>query len=168
LILKILVLGIGNVILQDDGVGPAIVRELSRLNLPPDVFLKTTSLSGFPLLDIVTGFSTLIIVDATKSERKTGEITWEPAGTFQPRTEGINQHTMDLFRVLELGRQLELEIPTQIMVLTIGARDVTSFGEFLSPEVAAAVPEATAEIMRKIIGLTKDKQPINSQRTSPV
>lgn len=156
--MKILVLGIGNVILQDDGVGPAIVRELSRLDLPPEVFLKTTGLSGFPLLDIITGYHTLIIIDAVKNDKNPGKITWQPARTFQQRTGAINEHTMDIFRMLELGQQLELQIPSQVLVMSIGARDVTSFGEFLTPEVAAAVPEAAAEIMRKILELVKEKQ----------
>jgi hydrogenase maturation protease len=159
--LKILVLGIGNVILQDDGVGPAIVRELSHLKFPPDVVLKTTSLSGFPLLDIISGFHTMIIADAITSHKAPGKITWEPTETFQPHTSAINQHTMDVFRMLELGRELEMEIPAQIFVMTVEARDVTSFGEFLTPEVAAAVPEAAAEIIRKIQILTKEKKAVS-------
>jgi hydrogenase maturation protease len=158
LILKILVLGIGNVILQDDGVGPAIVRELKRFDFPLGVFLETTNLSGFPLLDLVTGCDTLIIVDATNGEKKPGEITWEPVETFQPHNGWVNHHTMDLFRVLDMGKQLGIEMPSNIKVLTIGARDVTSFGQVLTPEVAAAVPKAAAEIKHQIDILTKEKQ----------
>jgi hydrogenase maturation protease len=154
--MKILVLGIGNDILHDDGVGPAVVRELRHLDCPFDVFLATTNLSGFPLLDLVTGYDILIIVDAIKSERNPGEIIWAQSGDFSPLTHTYSQHNMDILRMLELGKQMGICIPSNIRIMAIEAYDVTSFGEFLTPAVADIVPEAAAKLMQQIILLKKE------------
>jgi hypothetical protein len=65
---------------------------------------------------------------------------------------------MNVFRVLELGNQLDMEMPRRVMVLTIGAQDVTSFGQFLTPQVAGAIPEAASIIKHQIDILNNDIQ----------
>lgn len=148
--MKILVLGIGNDILCDDGTGPAVIRELKNFSCPPGVYLETTSLSGIPLLDIVTGYDILIIVDAIISGGKPGKIKWAQIKDFQSLAYSPSQHRMDICRVLDIGVQLGIHVPADVRILTIEAQDVTSFGEYLTLEVAAAVPEAAAEIRRQI------------------
>ncbi len=140
----------GNEILRDDGIGPAVIRELKKTGGPPGVTYETTGLSGMPLLDLVTEYDNLIIVDALKSGKKTGEINWEQAEHFQSHTGASNQHRLNLFRVLELGNQLEMNMPRRVKVLTVSAEDVTSFGQYLSPQVAGAIPEAVSMIKHQI------------------
>jgi hydrogenase maturation protease len=157
-ILKILVLGIGNKILKDDGIGPAVIQELRRFSLPKGVFLETANISGFTLLDIVTGYDTLIIVDAMKSGKSPGEITWVDTDEYTLRTTIPSQHKMDIFHMLELGKQMGITIPVNVRTMAIEADDVTSFGETLSPEVAKVIPEAVVNLMEQIYSIIKEGQ----------
>jgi hydrogenase maturation protease len=157
--IKTLVLGIGNIILRDDGIGPAIIRELEQFPCPPNVLLKTTNLSGMQLLDVVIGYDILIIVDAMQSSAKPGGIRWLKTEDFQSRAHTSSQHDIGILQVLELGKQLGMDVPADVRILAIEARDVTNFGEELTPEVAAAIPKAIEYIMRQIGLPGKDYRP---------
>jgi hydrogenase maturation protease len=157
-ILKILVLGIGNKILGDDGIGPAVIQELRRFSLPQSVFLETANISGIALLDIVTGYDILIIVDAMKSGKSPGEITWVDTDEYSLRTTIPSQHKMDIFHMLELGKQMGIRVPVSVRTMAIEADDVTSFRETLSPEVAKVIPEAAANLMEQIYSIIKEGQ----------
>jgi hydrogenase maturation protease len=151
-----LVLGIGNSILRDDGVGPAVIRQLGFLDCLPGVVLETANLSGLPLLDLVTGYDTLIVVDAIISSGKPGEIKWARLEDFQSPVHSSSQHRMEITRIIGIGAQLGIDVPADVRILTIEAQDVTSFGESLTPEVAAVVPEAAARIIREINGQNRE------------
>lgn len=157
--MKILVLGIGNIILRDDGIGPAVIRELHRFGLPQDVCLETTNLSGIALLDLTAGYDTLILVDAIKSGKKPGQMTWAQTNDFKVPDTIPSQHKMDIFHMLEIGRQMGINVPNKVSIMAIEAEDVTSFGEYLTPEVARVIPAAAAKIAEQILLLNKENQP---------
>jgi hydrogenase maturation protease len=156
--LKTIVLGIGNRILRDDGIGPAVIRELESFSRSPGVFLGDTNLCGMPLLDLITGYDTLIIIDAIQGGAATGTIQWMPAEHFKSPSGTPSQHEMNIFRVLELGRQLGIKVPSEVKIMAIEAHDVTSFGEYLTPEVAAVIPRAAAAIIKEITILEGTRQ----------
>ena len=154
-----LVLGLGNSILKDDGAGPAVINELRRFPLPSNVALETTNQCGMPLLDILAGYDTLIIVDALQDYLKPGETIWLGVDDFVSRETPQSQHHMDILRMLEIGRTLDLNVPADVKILAIGTKDIRDFGEGLSPGVKKAVPEAAGMIVNKIREMGGDKLP---------
>jgi len=73
--LKTLVLGMGNTILSDDGVGIYVVRELAERLEREDVDFAEGSVGGMRILDIVGGYKRVIMVDAIQTrEGRPGEI----------------------------------------------------------------------------------------------
>ena len=60
----ILVLGLGNTILTDDGVGIYVAREIKKKLTYGDVTIQEASLGGLELLDVMTGFKRVILIDA--------------------------------------------------------------------------------------------------------
>ena len=149
----VLVLCLGNDILRDDGIGWAIADALeqssseSRVPSPePRIVVKRSALSGFYLLDELTGWDRVLVVDAVQ----TGQ---HPAGTvlsfpFEAlgTEEGPSPHAVGLPTVIRLGRRSGVPLPSWIHIVAIEADDMESFVEGLTPAVEAAVPRAVAVI----------------------
>ena len=149
--MKTLILGIGNPILRDDGIGPRLIRELRSFVTDPDVTLRETSLSGINLMELLVGFDRAIIIDAIQSNGKPSEIYWLTPGDFGTQhEEAYSNHNMNLFQAIELGRDLALHMPKEVSFVAIEAKDVTNFGESLTSEVERAVPVVLKQILAEI------------------
>lgn len=71
---KILVLGLGNVLLNDEGIGVRVVNEMEKLDLPENVDVLDGGTGGFVLLSLFQEYQTMIIIDATLNNEKPGSI----------------------------------------------------------------------------------------------
>lgn len=72
---KTLVLGVGNLLLSDDGLGVHAIRRLeSRTDLPPEVLLVDGGTCGLELLQYFEGVERLIIIDAVKNHAQPGTL----------------------------------------------------------------------------------------------
>ena len=68
------ILGVGNVLLSDEGIGVHVANELSTMKLPPGVSVVEGGTDGFRLLNIITEADRLIVVDAVKGGAEPGSI----------------------------------------------------------------------------------------------
>lgn len=145
-----LVLGMGNPILSDDGVGLLVAEKLRGASLPNDVEVLQSEVAGLRLLELVRGFTRVIIIDALKSPadsaREPGEIVRYEASDFKGGQRYGSAHSIGLGTVLELGDRLGYEMPRDVVVYAIEAVDVETFGEQLSAPVAAAAERVIALI----------------------
>jgi hydrogenase maturation protease len=71
---KTVILGVGNVLLSDEGIGVHVANELSTMELPPGVSVVEGGTDGFRLLNIITDADRLIVVDAVKGGAEPGSI----------------------------------------------------------------------------------------------
>ncbi len=149
--MKTLVLGLGNPILTDDGVGFAVVEEVRKVVDSGDVTVREACVGGLSLLQLVEGYDRVIIIDAFKNgptppggirALSPEEIQWSPRAAW---THGIPFAT-----ALELGRRLGMRIPSKIVIFAIEAADAETFGEELTPAVASAVPKAVGLVLREL------------------
>jgi hydrogenase maturation protease len=149
--MKILVLGIGNPILGDDGVGFHVVEAL-QLNPPPgDITFECVDASGFALLDYVVDYDRVVIVDAIMTVGGvTGTVYRLGLDNFRPSKHTISPHDTDLPTALQLGAMMKLKIPEKIDIVAIEIPPVYEFSQSLSIEVKGAVPEAD-EMVRQIL-----------------
>jgi hydrogenase maturation protease len=149
--LKTLILGLGNSILKDDGIGPRLIQELQDSISDPDTTLQETNLSGLSLLEIISGFDYVVILDAVQSGGKPGKIYWlTPQDIGGQGDYSYLHHNMGLLKMLELGKSLTLPMPEEMSILAIEAEDVTTFGESLTPEVEKAIPSAVELVLSEI------------------
>jgi hydrogenase maturation protease len=150
-----LVLGMGNPILSDDGVGLLVAGRLAGEQLPAGVEVTQSEVAGLRLLELVRGFTRVIIIDALKSPaevgREPGEVVKYEAKDFKGGHRYGSAHSIGLDTVLELGHRLGYEMPAEVIVYAIEAADVETFGEELSPAVAAAA-ERVLELVREELG----------------
>jgi hydrogenase maturation protease len=149
--MKTLILGIGNTALTDDGVGCKVAQRLQkRLRGRSSITVKETALSGLSLLDELTGYERLIIVDAIQTKGgKPGAIYRLSPSDFKTGRMAII-HDLGLFSTLELGRKLEMDVPCEVVIFAIEAKDMATFSEKLSPEVEKALPQAVDMVLREV------------------
>lgn len=148
---RVLVAGIGNLFLGDDGFGPEVVRQLVRQeDLPPDVKVVDYGIRGMHLAyDLLDGYGALVIVDALPGTGAAGEITVleVQSADFDPQNcpaDDFDPHGMAPVAVLASLRRLGGTLPPTYV---IGCRpENVDEGMGLSEAVSAAVPVAVAAV----------------------
>jgi hydrogenase maturation protease len=148
------VLGLGNAILCDDGVGIKVVRFLAQNNARADVVYKEAELAGFALIDLLEGFERAIVVDAVRLRDATapGEVTVFEASRLEPSMHLVAGHQIDLPTALEMGRRLGRPVPDLVRVVGVQIENDTTFSESCTPAVEAAIPAAADAVLRIIEG----------------
>ncbi len=137
----ILVLGLGNDLVADDALGPRVVQQLQKALPHPSVRYQATAESGLRLLDYVTGFRYLLVVDVLQDpHRKPGTLLEFSLSELPPSPTAMSLHSIGLHEVLATGRALGLEVPGEGRVLVVVAKDLKTLGASMSSEVAQAVP----------------------------
>jgi hydrogenase maturation protease len=143
---RILVAGVGNIFLGDDGFGVEVALALSRRQLPENVSVKDFGIRGFDLAyALLDPWDAVIIVDALPRGQAAGTLyVVEPNLAAASAETAINPHGMDPVQVLNLAAS-QGTITAQVLVLGCEPQD---FGDELegrmglSARVQAAVPEA--------------------------
>ncbi|MFF3456788.1 hydrogenase maturation protease [Streptomyces sp. NPDC002730] len=156
---RILVAGVGNIFLGDDGFGVETVRRLAAEQLPEHAEVVDIGVRGVHLAyQLLDGYDTLVLVDATARGGEPGTvylIEADGANGIEPRNALLDGHRMSPDAVLALLETLcagtGARPPRRILVVGCEPAGVEE-GIGLSPAVAAAVPEA----VRLIMGLLRD------------
>jgi hydrogenase maturation protease len=148
---KTLILGLGNPILSDDGVGPAVAHELERRIDPRTANVVEASLGGLDLLDLLTGYQRVIIIDAiTTKDGKAGQIHRLNIETLSSTRHAASPHDINLATALEMGKKLGMKMPSEIDIYAIEAQDTESFSEKCTPAVKAAIPRCVKMILQEL------------------
>jgi hydrogenase maturation protease len=150
--MKTIVLGVGNQILGDDGVGVHIAKELRKHIQHPDVTIDEAITGGMNLLDLILGYDKAIIADAVKTEgEENGTVKRIPIGDFSTM-HSCNPHDVSLIEAIEIAKKIgETKIPREIIIIGVMMRQIPcEFGEKLSKNIAAAVPKAVEMALNEI------------------
>ncbi len=146
----VLVLGLGNTLLGDEGVGVHAVKALvDRHTLPDDVEVVDGGTSGMELLDIVAGRETLIVCDAVHSDRPPGTVIRltddEVPAFFRAR---VSPHQLGLAELLATLALVD-QRPAHITVIGIVPRDI-DLGTDLSDDALRGLEQALALIVNDV------------------
>ena len=142
--MKTIILGVGNLILGDDGVGIHVVNEVKKQIKDPNITIDEAITGGMNLLDLLVGYDKAIIIDAVKSETaETGEVKRIPLSDFNTM-HSCNPHDISLIEAIKMAKKLgETKIPNEIIIIGIMMKEIPcEFGEKLSKEIKNAVPKA--------------------------
>ena len=143
---RTIVVGLGNPILGDDGVGWKVAEELKEQispELPVDV--DCLSLGGISLMEHLIGYGCAILIDAFALEEPVGSVLILKLRDL-PNYSAFHTasvHDTSLINAIELGRILGAQLPDDVTVVGIATKHVCGFSKTLSPPVADAVPQAT-------------------------
>jgi len=146
--MKVLILGMGNPILSDDGVGLFIARKLEKSL--PGVDVSTTAMAGLDILELIMGYDKIFLVDASIAKRSDpGEVT-----RFDPEENGVvhlfSSHGLNFFELLRLGKALGYEMPEVGGIYGIEIGDEACFGHQLTPPLRARAESLTRKIAADI------------------
>ncbi|MDH4218100.1 MAG: hydrogenase maturation protease [Candidatus Aminicenantes bacterium] len=147
--MKTLVLGMGNDMFGDDGIGLHIVRQLrdnkglqkSLSEKSEDVDFIECTLCGLALLDVIQGYDRLIMIDTINKEKpETGRI--HVIEEFQIRhIPGPSPHYISVPQAMEIGRKIGLKMPTEIRIVAVESKNLYNLGEGLTAEMKKVIPE---------------------------
>lgn len=159
-----LLIGLGNPILGDDGIGWRVVEKAEILldQRTPDEKKQHTidvlylSLGGLSLMEHMEGYTDVVVVDSILTkDHPNGTIFSLPLSGLPDFSSGHSTaiHDTSLATALTVGRKMQMELPEDVWVVAVQAEYVFDFSEELSPPVAAALPGAVNVLMEV---LTKD------------
>lgn len=147
--MKTIIIGVGNPMLTDDSVGIKVARALrERLDGHSGIEISELYAGGIRLMDVMIGYDKAVIIDAIlTSNGKPGTIyTLSPSDLIATRNT-LSTHDTNLSIALEMGRMLELPLPSDIKIWAIEAKDVNTFSENLTEDVERAVPMVVERII---------------------
>ena len=158
---KILVAGIGNSWLSDDGFGGAVVKGLEQRDLPPEAALFDFGTGGLDLAyEIMRGYDGVIFVDVSRQGGTPGtlyvmEATEADAEVGIEDGQVLNPHGMDPQTVLRFVKTLD-GWPGKVVIIACEPAVVEEMGMTLSPQVQAAVDSAVDLVLETVEELRHD------------
>ncbi len=145
----LLVLGIGNLLMGDEGVGVHVVRRLQQMKLPGEVECLDGGTGGFHLLDAMQQARRIILIDATIDGRPAGTIRrLEPRfSSDYPRT--LTAHDIGLKDLLDAFHLLGSA--PEVVLFAISIAPLQEMGTELSPELDAHMPAFVQAVIAEIV-----------------
>jgi hydrogenase maturation protease len=149
---RILIYGIGNEILTDDGIGPKLVKRLKGNLSKNDIDFETAFIGGLELLEYIQGYHTVIFIDAIRTRDGI------PGTVYQLSPENFNTtihlssvHNVSFLTSVALGKKLGLDMPQFIHIIAVEIVEDRIFDDNFSPQIQ----EKYDEIFNKVKEITE-------------
>jgi len=146
---KLLVLGLGNELLADDGVGLLIIRELTK-EYKGQAELVECTVSGLALLEYFVGFDKAIVVDAIHTGKQPAGTIYELAPSDLGEVYAPSPHYTGLPEMMALAKQLELQFPADIKIFAMEIADPYTIGGPLTESVRGAMEGLIMKITKQL------------------
>ncbi len=145
-----IILGLGNALRGDDGVGPAVIEWLDRQALPPGVETIDGGTSGLDIVSSLMGRERAIIVDAADSDRAPGQwVRFTPdMAQLKENVTTLSLHSAGLAEALALGAALNV-LPPTIIIYGVQPQNLDWTSQ-LSDAVQVAVAEVGQAILQEL------------------
>lgn len=157
---KTLIVGLGNPLLGDDGVGWKIAEQVEYA-LPSlgavagPIEVDYLAVGGLDLMERLIGYDRVILIDAiVTGNHPRGTVFFFQLGDMPNRAEGhlSNAHDTTLQNAIEVGISMGAKLPEKVLIIAVESEYVYEFSEQLTPATAQAVPLA----VRAILALLED------------
>ena len=158
--MKTLLLGLGNELYGDDGIGLQVVRRLKEEAAEKtrtaaalrDTDLEECCLSGLALLDVIVGYDRLVIVDTIKRPAPVPGRVHLLEEKDVRSLPGPSPHYVSIPQAIEIGRRLGLHVPSVVRIIAVEAKNMYTLGESLSQEMQERLPD----IVRKVKSVLRE------------
>ncbi len=153
---KTAILGAGNVLMGDDGIGVRVVEALKdKEGLPDGVEVIDAGTATLDALALVENVNHLIIIDAVKGGGRPGTVyQFSPDDVSETPSQKISLHQMSLLEALKAGRMLGVRVP-RVSIIGVEPGSIAA-GMNLSKEVGDQIPK----IVNMIMSLLADLHPV--------
>jgi hydrogenase maturation protease len=144
---KVLILGIGNMLRSDDGLGVHVIRYMEETGtvLPEGVELMDGGTAGFDLLGLIEKFDKIVIVDALKADDAPGSIyRFTPDHAVETRSR-FSMHEVGIMEVIRYLRLMDHN--PEIEFVGIVPENISDIDTNISPAVKKSIPRAVEVIL---------------------
>jgi hydrogenase maturation protease len=141
---KILILGIGNYLLGDEGIGVHTINELQKTELPENVDVIDGGTGGFHLLEYMREYKKIIMIDATLDNKTPGTVSVLKPRFSSDFPKSLSAHDIGLKDLLDTAGLLG-DNP-EIILITISISDFSDMLVGLSPSVQSSIPVVIQKI----------------------
>lgn len=164
-----LLIGLGNPILGDDGVGWHAVAEVEKklactywrdVEFQRDVDVEYLSLGGLALMESMQGYKDVLVVDCiTTGKYPVGTILSLPLCALPNLSGGHTTaaHDTSLQTALEMGHKMQLDLPDKVWVVAIEVEEKFDFSEQLSSVIQQALPKMAEIVLNQIESYTTEE-----------
>ncbi|MFW6056406.1 MAG: hydrogenase maturation protease [Chloroflexota bacterium] len=148
---RVAIIGIGNPVMSDDGIGPRLVSELE--GTVPGVDLIDMGTGGMQLVHVLAQYDAVIIIDSADIGLSPGEARLFSPGEVVSLKEvrAYSLHDWDIMRSIEISRELG-EAPERSLIFAVQPA-FTQMGEILSPEVEQGIPAYIEQLRKSLTSL---------------
>jgi len=146
---KIVILGVGNLLLSDEGVGVHIANELLNMDLPPEVSVVEGGTDGFRLLNVITEADRLIVIDAVKGGAEPGSVYHFDIDEVKSCPSGFKTsvHQIGILEVIDLSGLIGKTPHTTVFGIEPKSLEMSME---LSPEVKSKTPRIIELIFEEL------------------
>lgn len=142
--LPILVLGIGNILVSDEGVGVHVVDRLLEQGGVKGAKVVDGGTGGFVLLNLLHEYKQIVLIDASNDGKSPGTVSVLRPRFVEDFPPSLSAHDIGL-RDLLVGAALTGDLP-DIHLITVTVKDLTQMNMKLSPEVEASIDEVCTKV----------------------
>jgi hydrogenase maturation protease len=144
---KTLIVGMGNLIYKDEGIGVHVIEKMNKMELPGHIELLDIGTSTLDLISYLEGVEKLVVIDAMKAGGTPGTIYKCRPEDLLPAQEGpISLHEIGLLETLDMAKKKGLEIDAVV----IGVEPkVFDWGMELSDEVKSKIPTIIEAVLKE-------------------
>lgn len=151
-----LILGIGNYLMGDEGVGVQLIQEMAKKDLPENIDILDGGTGGFLLLNCFEAYGRIIFVDATMDGKEEGSISLIKPKFAADFPTALSVHDVGLKDMIESVYLMDSK--PEMYLFTISIKEMKPMTLELSPKVKKAIPETIEQILE----LTRKLQTINA------
>ena len=153
------IVGLGNELLGDDGIGIAAARKL-RADNTVCADIVDCNLTGVSLLDVLSGYSKVIFIDAVRTKKHAvGDLVELNVNNFRS-IPSVSPHHTGLPELIDISRKLGIEFPDEIRIIAVEIEDCLTVGATLSKAVESAM-DALLKKVKLYLQLWKGDYAIN-------
>ncbi|SDQ51665.1 hydrogenase maturation protease [Flagellimonas zhangzhouensis] len=142
---SILVLGVGNFLMGDEGVGVHLIQNMDLRELPPYVDILDGGTGGFLLLNCFESYNKIIFVDATMDGKEEGTISLIRPKFASDFPSALSVHDVGLKDMIEAVYLMESK--PDLYLFTISIENVVPMTTQLAPKVEKAIPKTIDQIL---------------------
>ena len=146
-----LILGVGNVLLGDEGVGVHAIEYLKQFSLPPNVTLVDGGTGGFHLLSYFEEYSPIILIDATMDGNVDGTVRLLKPKFASDFPKTLSAHDIGLRDLIETAALLSTVPP--VFLITVSISDIQP----MSVELTPAVQNSLSNVATVVLGILKNE-----------
>lgn len=148
---NILVLGIGNEVLKDDGIGPKLVKKLQNFMPLPDIDYAISAVGGMEIIEIMKGYEEVVIIDGIMTgEHVPGTVLYMSYPYHRKTLHLSNYHDISFEISVELAKQLNIPFPERISIIAVEIVEDREFGENLTSKLQEKYSEIFSSVASTI------------------